>query len=166
MKLERILDENPTLDAYRISFLTNRYVAPLTKRLTSEYGLVWQEWVIVFCLAQMANLTAKEISEATGRPQNTISDAVRKLLRRALVKRKRDASDARAMILALTPKGRALYKEMLPRLRESEARIFGVLTRAERLQLDMLLGKLVHGIRDGLDGLAPAIRARAKETKR
>mgnify|MGYP001411149087 CR=1 FL=1 len=148
MKLARILDYNPTLDAYRVSFLTNRYVGPLTQRLTAEYGLVWQEWVIVFCLAQMADLTAKDISDATGRPANTISDAVGKLLRLKLVSRRRDATDGRAMILALTPKGRCLYEAMIPRLRESEARIFGTLTKSERRQLDRLLHKLVHGMRD------------------
>ena len=146
MKLAQILDVNPTPEAYRVSFLTNRYVTPLNKELAAHYGLVWQEWVIVFCLAQSAGLAAKDISDATGRPQNTISDGVRKLLRRGLVRRKPNSSDGRSMLLSLTPKGRGLYRAMLPRLRDQEERIFGALNRIERKQLDRLLHKLVHSV--------------------
>lgn len=146
MKLAQILDVNPTLEAFRVSFLTNRYVAPLNRELAARYSLVWQEWVIVFCLAQSAGLAAKDISDATGRPQNTVSDGVRKLLRRGLVRRKPNSSDGRSMLLSLSPKGRALYRAMLPRLQDQEERIFGALNRAERKQLDRLLHKLVHSI--------------------
>ncbi len=148
MKLARILDDNPTLDAYRLNYVSNRYVAPLAQHLGAEYGLVWQEWVILFCLAQVADLTASDITDATGRPANTISDGIGKLLRRRLVSRKRDPSDKRAMILALTARGRALYDAMIPRLQETQARIFGVLSKPERRQLERLLGKLVHALHD------------------
>jgi DNA-binding MarR family transcriptional regulator len=146
MKLNRILDVNPTVDAYRVSFLTNRYLAPLNKELASRYGLVWHEWVIVFCLAQAKDLTGKDISEATGRPQNTISDGIRNLLKHGLVRREPNATDGRSMILHLSPKGGALYRAMLPRLRRQQERIFGILTRPERKQLDRLLHKLVHAV--------------------
>jgi DNA-binding MarR family transcriptional regulator len=146
MKLAHILDVNPTLEAFRVSFLTNRYVSPLNRELAARYALVWQEWVIVFCLAQSAGLNAKDISDATGRPQNTVSDGVRKLLRRGLVRRKPDSSDGRSMLLSLSPKGRALYRAMLPRLRDQEERIFGALNRTERKQLERLLHKLVHSV--------------------
>ena len=149
MKLARILDANPTIDAYRVSFLTNRYVAPLNKDLATRYGLIWHEWVILFCLAQANNLTGKDISEATGRPQNTISDGLRSLLERGLVRREPNASDGRSMTVHLSPKGGALYRAMLPRLRRQQERIFGALTRTERKQLDRLLHKLVHA--DGLN---------------
>lgn len=146
MKLARILDVNPTQEAFRVSFLTNRYVAPLNKVLAARYGLVWQEWVIIFCLAQATGLAAKDVSDATGRPQNTISDGVRKLLRRGLVRRKPNSSDGRSMLLSLSPKGRGLYRAMLPRLQDQQEKIFGALNRAERNQLERLLHKLVHSI--------------------
>ncbi|HXP72878.1 MAG TPA: hypothetical protein VN823_01935, partial [Stellaceae bacterium] len=45
-------------------------------------------------------------------------------------------------VLALTPAGRAIHREIVPHARRVEARLLAGLTPAERAGLDHLIGKL------------------------
>jgi len=142
MRPEMIFIDNPTPYAFRVSLLTNRYVMPLALYLDEEHGLQWHEWVVVFCLALRKGLSAKDISAATGRPKNTISRAVHKLLRMALITRTSHPEDARVQVLALTPKGRRFYVMVLPRLQVVENSIYSRLNKKEQAQFIKLLNKL------------------------
>ena len=143
MNPARIFIDNPTPYAYRSSFLTNRYTAPLSRYLEAEHDLLWHEWVVVFCLAQEDGWSAKDISEATSRPKNTISRAVHKLLRLKLISRHAHPDDARMQVLSLTAAGRRFYDTTLPQLNAVEESIYGVLDGDERKQFLRLLDKLV-----------------------
>src|ERR1700704_862973 len=103
MRPELIFIDNPTPYAFRVSLLTNRYVMPLALYLDEEHGLQWHEWVVVFCLALRKGLSAKDISAATGRPKNTISRVVHKLLRMALITRKSHPEDQKTSPAAGAP---------------------------------------------------------------
>ena len=152
MKARSILVHNPTLTAYRMSFLTHCYMTPLSRFLETEYGLLFHEWVVLFCLGLENGLSAKDVTEVTGRPKNTISRAVHKLLGLQLIVRKADESDGRAQLLALTPAGKRYYDEIVPKLQEAEAGIYGVLSDVERQQLITLLGKVIaHAVPNSLD---------------
>jgi DNA-binding MarR family transcriptional regulator len=143
MRARGILLDNPTLTAYRMSFLTHCYMTPLSRLLETEYGLLFHEWVVLFCLGLQNGLSAKDVSDVTGRPKNTISRAVHKLLNLKLIVRRADASDGRAHLLSLTPAGKKYYDEIVPRLQHKESEIYGVLNNAERQQLIKLLGKVI-----------------------
>lgn len=144
MKAEHILVNNPTPFAYRVSFLTNSYTGPLGRRLEIEHGLLWHEWVVVFCLGHGGDWNAKDISLATGRPKNTISRAVSKLIEQAYIARSPHPDDARVQELTLTAKGRRLYDTVVPQLQQAEAQIYGGISAEERARFFETLDKLVH----------------------
>lgn len=145
MRHPMIFVDNPTPFAIRVSVLTNRYVTPLASFLDKEYGLQWHEWVVVFCIELRDGWTATDISNATGRPKNTISRAVHKLLKMGPITRRSRDDDARVQVLALTAKGKRFYTKVLPRLQVVERSIYDRLNKKEQAQFIKLLDKL-HGV--------------------
>ncbi len=144
MKTEHILIKNPTPFAYRVNFLSNSYTGPQGRRLETEHGLLWHEWVVVFCLGHGGDWNAKDISLATGRPKNTISRAVSKLIAQAYIARSTHPDDARVQELTLTAKGRRLYDTVVPQLQQAEAEIYSGIPEEERTRFFATLDKLVH----------------------
>ncbi len=145
MRHPLIFVDNPTPFAIRVNVLTNRYVTPLAAFLEKEYGLQWHEWVVVFCIELRDGWNATDISNAIGRPKNTISRAVHKLLKMGLITRTSKKDDARIQVLAMTAKGKRFYAKVLPRLHVVERGIYDRLNKKEQAQFIKLLDKL-HGV--------------------
>lgn len=146
MKSDDIFVDNPTPFAYGVSYLTNRYIAPLSHFVERQHGLLWPEWVVIFCLGHSKGWNATDIVAATGRPKNTISRAVGKLLKLSLIQRCPSPTDGRLQVLHLTPQGRCFYREMLPHLQDFENEIYCGLNPREREQFLTLLEKLVRHV--------------------
>ncbi|MCX7374955.1 MAG: MarR family transcriptional regulator [Alphaproteobacteria bacterium] len=146
-----ILDDTAFRLGYRLSWLANFYSGPIYRRLQMLHGLTRHEFLVLFCLAHVPGIAAAEICAATGRPKNSISRAVGRLLRDRRIVRHADPSDGRAIILDLTPQGRSFHDAMMQELSAREAKMLAPLTTAEREQLDRLLGKLVHRDDDWAD---------------
>lgn len=139
-----ILDTAEIRLAYRISWLANFYSGPIYRRLERRPGLTRPEVIVLFCLAHAPGISAADICAATGRPKNSISRAVNRLLGDGRIRRRADPDDGRAVILDLTEAGRALHERLMPEFRAREAAMLAPLTADERADLDRLLGKLVH----------------------
>ncbi len=146
MHRNKILAENEITCAYRISYLANFLVGPVYADVAKTLGVSRSEYVVVFCLHHLGSLTAQDVCAITGRPKNSISQAVSKLLRAGRVQRRTDPSDARRAPLLLTAKGRAIYDRVIPLFRGREQKMLSVLSAREREQFNSLLEKL--GIRD------------------
>ena len=142
MNAGRMLQNNPTPIAYRINALANDYIAGNGAFLESEYGLLWHEWVVIFCLGHVGVWNANGISAATHRPKNTIGRAVNKLVELSYIARTPHPEDARVYDLTLTARGRRLYDEVVPRLQVVEQDVFGGLSGEEQATLLRLLDKL------------------------
>jgi len=67
---------------------------------------------------------------------------VNDLAERGLIERKADKEDRRAFSLALTPKGEALFDDVLARIRAHEEAMLADLSTAERATLIDLLGRI------------------------
>ena len=81
----------------------------------------------------------------TGRPRNSISRAVHRMLQEGYLNRSPDPDDGRQAILKITAKGRRLHERIVPKFVERENDILASLTNDERRSLDRLLSKLVLG---------------------
>jgi DNA-binding MarR family transcriptional regulator len=143
MHRNKILESNEITVGYRVSYLANFYVGPIYGELAKSLGVSRSEFVVVFCLHHLGSITAQQVCEITGRPKNSISQAVRKLIQAGYVQRHTDADDARRAPLVLTARGRALYEEVIPKFRAREEKMLSVLTEPERKQFERLLAKLV-----------------------
>jgi DNA-binding MarR family transcriptional regulator len=145
MSLHRnaILTKSEITIGFRLNYLANFFVGPVYSEVSRSTGLARSEFVVLFCLQQVGTLTAQDVCDITGRPKNSISQAVNKLALQGLIKRQADSTDGRRAPLALTPKGLSLYNELIPLFQRREKEMLSVLTEREQEQFAKLLGKLV-----------------------
>jgi DNA-binding MarR family transcriptional regulator len=136
------------LDLFRfMPFRLNRLATEVSAALSSEYqeryGLDIPEWRVIATLGFRDDAcSAQYIAQCTRTHKSTISRAVSNLLSRGLLERVENDADRRELSLRLTAKGRALYEELIPRLRRKEKDILSCLSPREREDFARTLGKI------------------------
>lgn len=155
--LARLWD-NPCWFAFRFNFLALRYNIPLYGWVERAYGLPRPEYVVIYSLGLRDGVTARDISISYGFPKNSLSRAVNGLERKGLVERKAHPTDGRSLVIRLTPAGRRLFEETLPRFVESQEAMLRVLSPAERETLSVLLARIVLGTFEAPDADGAEIR--------
>jgi DNA-binding MarR family transcriptional regulator len=128
-------------------FRLNRLAAEVSAALSSEYreryGLDIPEWRVLATLGFRNDAcSAQYISHCTRTHKSTISRAVTALMKRQLVERVENQDDRREFQLRMTPKGSALYQQLIPRLLRREQEILSCLSAHERKDFARLLGKI------------------------
>lgn len=145
--LGEIIRRNEIRDTFRISYLANTLVLPVYDGIARDFGLNRGEYLLLFCLSHQPDLTAQDVARVTGRPRNTISRAVHRMLNAGYIDRRPDPVDGRQARLTIRPEGRRVHERIVSRFREREAALLGALSPTEHAQLDRLLTKLVdHAI--------------------
>ena len=86
--------------------------------------------------------SAQYIAHCTRTHKSTISRAVTALMKRQLVERVENKDDRREFALRMTRKGKALYQELIPRLKRREQEILSCLSAQQRKDFALLLGKI------------------------
>ena len=140
--------KRPTLDLFTfVPFRLNRLAAEVSAALSVEYqeryGLDIPEWRVLATLGFRDDAcSAQYIAHCTRTHKSTISRAVTALMARQLVERVENEDDRREFALRMTGKGKALYQELIPRLRRKEQEILSCLSAQERKDFAQLLGKI------------------------
>lgn len=134
---------NPCGFAARFNYLALRYNQPLYGWVLERFGLARVEFVVIYSLALQDGTTASEIASSTAFPKNTLSRAVSRLCRLGLITRRLDAVDRRQQFLSLTPAGRTIFEEALPRFVALEEEMLSSLSLVERETLSALMAKVV-----------------------
>jgi DNA-binding MarR family transcriptional regulator len=128
-----------------------RTLAPLVRRLQqicmsmiaealSDVELQQLEFALLVFVDDVPGISQITLSEALGIDRNNVSLLVDKLEARGLLKRSVNDADRRARELYITPAGKRLWRQCLPKIREANSRILASLKAADRkLFLDMLL---------------------------
>ena len=151
---------NPCGFAARFNYLGLRYNTPLYGWVEERFGLSRAEFVIIYSLGLMDGVTASEIAASTAFPKNTLSRAVNRIAKLGLVQRSAGASDRRQQNLSLTPQGRAVLDEAVPRFVALEAEMLAPLTLVEQETLSALMAKVMLAMfdssGDARSGPAPA----------
>jgi DNA-binding MarR family transcriptional regulator len=160
--LERVLAK---LDLFRfVPFRLNRLATEVSAALSSEYQERYRldipEWRVLATLGFRDDAcTAQYIAHCTRTHKSTISRAVTTLMTRQLVERVENEDDRREFRLRMTRKGKALYAELIPRLKRKEQAILSCLSAQERKDFAHMLGK----IEKSLDLVQTSREASAKE---
>jgi DNA-binding MarR family transcriptional regulator len=142
-RLTEILVENAITTGYRLTYLGNHFIGPVYKWTEKELDIRRPQFAVLFCLAHLGTLSARDVCELSGIPANSISRAVSSLLERKLVLRTDHGSDKRRGVLKLTTAGRKLYEHIIPMFGEREAQMLQPLSPQEQQQLSTLLAKIV-----------------------
>lgn len=105
---------------YRLSVASNHVSALITRAYQDRFGISIWEWRVVAVLGGTQPMTAQALVEATAMDKVTVSRAVRSLVDKAYVARKRHHSDGRSAMVRLTEAGRTMYDEIVPSALELE----------------------------------------------
>jgi DNA-binding MarR family transcriptional regulator len=151
---------------YEFSIISNRVSAMLARAYTERFRLSVTGWRIVGVLANFQPLSAKQLAERTAMNQVSITRAIGALLRLRMVRRTIDRADRRRVVLRLSEKGLAAYREVIPVAMGIEAELLGGLSAADRAALKRLARALCERAaavlpetRDWRDFRGPARRA-------
>jgi MarR family transcriptional regulator, organic hydroperoxide resistance regulator len=98
-----------------------------------------EQWAVLIRLWEKDGITQSELSEATFRDKPTMSRIVDSMEGRGLVERRVDPNDARARLIHLTRRGRALRTKLVPVAEDIVKRMTrGIDTRALETTRDSL----------------------------
>jgi DNA-binding MarR family transcriptional regulator len=132
---------------YRLSVLANTMSVAIATAYAERFGLSIPEWRVMAVLAQEPGLSAAQVAARTAMDKVAVSRAVASLSRTRRVERTLEQSDRRRSRLHLTPKGVAVYREVVPfALAYEDAVLRGLPARA-RQKLDVLLDDLLRRAR-------------------
>ena len=136
---------------YRLSVASNRASRWVARSYEARFGLsIWQ-WRVIAVLGGADRLTAQDLTTSTAMDKVNVSRAVRALIERGLVERKKHQSDGRSALLELTPAGRSVYTEIAPIALRHEADLLNGFSEAEIEQLKELLMRLENRADDLAD---------------
>jgi DNA-binding MarR family transcriptional regulator len=135
LELERFLP-------YRFSVLANTMSSAIAAAYAERFELSIPEWRIVAVLARAPGLSSAQVAERTAMDKVAVSRGVAALVRTRRVERSVEQSDRRRSQLQLTPRGLALYQEVVPWALAYEAALLRGLSGRTRQSLDRLLDEL------------------------
>jgi len=135
------LDKVEFRDAALLSYVTSAIIIPTYDEIKNDFGIVRAEYLLLLCLSHFAVLTAQDVSRLTGRPRNSISRAVNRMLQKGYIKRAPDPNDGRQSKLTITASGRKLHRRIAKHMTLRKENILAALTANERKTLQTLLRK-------------------------
>lgn len=129
---------------YRLSVLSNRISQAIAREYGRRFDLGVTEWRVIAVLGRSRGLSPTEIAARTAMDKVAVSRAIASLVAAGRVARAAHGNDGRRAVIALSAKGRAVYRQVAPLALAYERRLLDALTAAERTQLDRILERLAE----------------------
>lgn len=134
---------------YRVRIFYRAVTRSIRNIYEEGYGLTVSEWRTMANLNDVETLSASEIVTRSSMDKVNVSRAITSLQKKDMLKRHVDPTDRRRVLLRLTPEGRRVVSEIIPRVKSIESRLLDGLTDAEINELHRIMDK----IRDNADRL-------------
>lgn len=128
---------------YGMRLVSNHVSHSFARKLESK-GVTTAEWVLLRVLYDSEALAPSRAAAQMGMTRGAISKLADRLIDKRMLTRAENPDDKRAHSLSLTDKGRRLVPELARIADQNDESFFRPLTRAEREQIKVLLGKLVE----------------------
>lgn len=112
------------------------------KLYKDRYGMLRNEWRVLFHLGIYGRMTASEIATRARMHKTKISRAVQRLADRRYLVRRRDTADRRVEHLDLTPTGRKVYADLRGIARDYDEALVEGMSAADVARLKAQLRKL------------------------
>lgn len=142
---------------YRLTVLAEAVSESLSRVYAGRQGISNPEWRVLATLGGVTEMTAKDIGASTRMHKTKVSRAIAGLEERGMLARRASEVDRREALATLTPKGRAVYQDLVPLALGFARDLEAVLSPAERVAFDRALAKLfaraMH-LAEALDGSA------------
>jgi DNA-binding MarR family transcriptional regulator len=128
---------------------TGEYVERIVERQLEPTGIPPSQLALVTHIRHNQPVTPTEIAKASGIPQTTLRDNIRRLVDRRLVRRVGHPTDGRSYLLELTSRGEVMVRAADPALAEAYAALERVLPHP-LTHYEATLGELNEGLERAL----------------
>jgi DNA-binding MarR family transcriptional regulator len=129
-----------------LPYLINRVGFALVESFTAgalkDHGLSIDMWRVLAALSNNGGQRQVDLSDMTSIDASTMSRLVSRLVRRALVTRSRSRTSSREVVVALSPKGKALVRRLIPIAQALERKASAGLSAKELAVIKRLLGRM------------------------
>jgi DNA-binding MarR family transcriptional regulator len=146
--------------SYKIIAVANAMSTGSALRLRNEFDMSLGEWRALALIASSASHSLNGLARAASLDKGQMSRVTSSLVERGLVTRESGARKGIVVPLALTPRGRELYAELIGIAAERNDRFTACLTAQERTVLQTVLAKLFATAREYVRS-APPVGARS-----
>jgi DNA-binding MarR family transcriptional regulator len=124
-------------------------------------GVTDAQYMMMALIAEDANATVGRLADGLGVSSQFVTVEVAKLMKSDIVEKRANPDDRRSMLLALTPKGQALLRELGPVRRRTNDLTFQSLTAERAALLQETLAALIADARIALHQLeSPQMRGK------
>jgi DNA-binding MarR family transcriptional regulator len=137
----------------RLLTCTNLIEGEIRARLRRHFGVTLPRFDLMAQLQKAPEgMTLGELSRRMMVSNGNVTGLVERLLESGLVERRPHASDRRAVVVALTPSGRASFADMAAAHAEWIAELCAGLASPDQAQLMRLLGRLKSQVKEVAHG--------------
>jgi DNA-binding MarR family transcriptional regulator len=143
---------------YRLAVTSEAFSRNLAEVYGRQYGLMREEWRLLFLLAHADRLTSIELARRTTLDKVQVTRASQRLEAKGLITRRIPEADRRLREYACTDTGRALFAEALPQVRARAAAMLAALSVEDRAALEQGIRALGTVLNGGEDIGAPDAR--------
>ncbi|TCP55262.1 DNA-binding MarR family transcriptional regulator [Tamaricihabitans halophyticus] len=98
-------------------------VASSVQRAVKDEGFSFDQWLVIESLAGSHGMAMAELAANTKVTGPTLTRVVDRLVTTATVYREVDATDRRRVLVYLSPRGRAVYRRLAPKVAELESEL-------------------------------------------
>lgn len=127
---------------YRLATVSNRISRTIAQMYVGRFNLTIPEWRVMAVLGDEPDLSASKVAERTAMDKVAVSRAVSRLLKHDRLERHFSRQDRRRSVLALSDKGKAIYRQIMPLALAYEMELIARLSDEEEATLNRLLSKL------------------------
>ena len=124
---------------------TMQAVMPPFREIFADHDLTDQQWRVLRALWESQRLSMVDLATVAVLPPPSLVGIVDRLEKRGLVSRIRSETDRRLVYLAATEEGRALYRQVEPRILRIHDDLRGRATEREWAELERILTKIAEG---------------------
>ncbi len=140
---------------YQLLVLSNTLGKGAMRFYAKRLNVSLAEWRLIAALARNAPITVNALSSEMSTDKGWISRTAAALAEKGYLSTRGDENDARKVILELTTKGKALYRESFPSVMQRQEKLLSALSEAEREAFERALTKLQHRANEMLNEEGP-----------
>ncbi len=127
---------------YQASQLLARSGAPVLRWCEGLFGITRRQWRVLAALMETDSIRSSDLAEKIELDRVRTSRAMQEMAQSDLIVRQAEIGNARYVRVSITARGRALYEELWPMVREHHLRLMDVLSALEVLQFEDMLARL------------------------
>jgi DNA-binding MarR family transcriptional regulator len=141
-----------SLDMSAMAAVSNLYRAAgairnrFERTVLAPHDLTWTGWVVLWVVWIWDDVETRHVAAEAGISKGTLTGVATTLERRGLLRRRTHPTDARRVLLTLTPAGRRLMNELFPLFNQQEVDVVAPLSGKETQVLTTALRKIVLGL--------------------